>query len=255
MNDNNPLTCLPGEIIQDHLGPCLTGLEIIRLSETCRRLYGQYNVESVWTEKTRVEGLKISPAISRIATRFRQDNYPETEETEDRSLPVASLAKLQYLVARNIRRKISTNNFKRENISFGSPGKVCCSQNYLVCCVEGRLLVWDTSELWTSVTNIERPFSLTSQTFHTQVDLSISGSVLLLCFSYSQEEGGEEYFQHIAAHHLENDLKLLWEKSGVLGGHLHTIKIIGDNLYIFDFISDRQAGVKKVLDFPHFGSS
>ena len=239
MNENNPLTSLPGEIIQDHLGPCLTGIEIIGLSETCRRLYRQFNVDSVWREKTRLEGLKISPQIERIAKRFRDENYPETD-SED-CIPAPSLAKLQYLVARMIQRNILQNNFRRETISFGSPGKVCCSENILVCCAEGRMLVWDTSELWTSVTNTsmeKRPFSLVSQTFHTEVNLAISDSVLLLCFSYSQEEGGEEYFQHIAAHHLENNLKLLWEKSGPLGGHLHTVKIINDNLFIFDFIAD-----------------
>ena len=239
MNENNPLTSLPGEIIQDHLGPCLTGIEIIGLSETCRRLYRQFNVDSVWREKTSLEGLKISPQIERIAKRFRDENYPETD-SED-CIPAPSLAKLQYLVARMIQRNISQNNFRRETISFGSAGKVCCSEKFLVGCAEGRMLVWDTSELWTSVTNTsmeKRPFSLVSQTFHTEVNLAISGSVLLLCFSYSQEEGGEEYFQHIAAHHLENDLKLLWEKSGLLGGHLHTVKIINDNLFIFYFIAD-----------------
>ena len=70
MNENNPLTSLPGEIIQDHLGPCLTGIEIIGLSETCRRLYRQFNVDSVWREKTRLEGLKISPQIERIAMKI-----------------------------------------------------------------------------------------------------------------------------------------------------------------------------------------
>ena len=112
MNEKTPLTSLPEEIIQDHLGPCLTGIEIIRLSETCRRLYTQFNVDSIWREKTRLEGLKISSQIERIATRFRDENYPETD-SED-SIPAASLDKLQYLVARMIRRNISKNNFKRE---------------------------------------------------------------------------------------------------------------------------------------------
>ena len=231
MNDNNSLANFPTEILLE-IGGYLNGEDLQKLSLTSRRLFCQYNTDSIWRNKIWAERLEISPEIERIAERLQR----ETAEEENNILPSSSI-KRQYLIARRIKKNISNNKFKSESLSFGWSGKICFNEDFLVAFVEGKILVWDISSSWSSVTEtkLERPISRTSQ--QTEVDLAISGSILLLLFSYCQSH--VETCQYLEARDINNDLNLLWHKSGLLGSHIHTIKIIKDYILIFDFLADR----------------
>ena len=237
MNDLNPLTNLPTEILQVHIGRFCSGSDLNNLSQVSRRLYCLYNIESIWAEKITSERLEITPQIQRIAEKFHTE-YNDHEDGEN-CLPTTSILKLKYLVAKRIKNNISNNKFKSERLSFGSSGKICCNENFLVVFVEERILAWDITEDWSSVTQtrLERSLSLSSSSCQTDMELALSGSTLLLCFSYSHNQ--EADFQCVEARDLDNDFNLLWEKSGLLGCHIHTVKIISDHLYIFDFLADR----------------
>eukprot|EP00092_Neocalanus_flemingeri_P059030 GFUD01070459.1.p1 GENE.GFUD01070459.1~~GFUD01070459.1.p1 ORF type:complete len:547 (+),score=144.18 GFUD01070459.1:118-1758(+) len=244
------ILALPNEVLET-VGDHLDGLDLASLSFVCRRLHSVLNKDIIWQEVIRTEKIHVAGQVKDFAETVMTEIKIERERVTDTdnlgtlgtlgplSLSLTSPYKLEYIVARRVKSNWAEGHYKEGMIHhFSEEVRIGASQDYLVALESGRLRAWNIRGKWIDLLTT-KPVNISLENPNQNVyQILVSGSIALLCFTFSEQVAGSDY-QHIQAYDLLDGCQLLWEKSGLLGRQYHVIRLLGSHLYILDLLMER----------------
>jgi len=209
------------------------------------------NQDFIWQEFIRKEKIHVTGQVKAIVETVLKD-IRTIREAGPVVIAQTNTNKLEYILARRVKTNWTEGNYKEGMIQhFSEDVRIGFSQDYLVALESGRLRAWNIRGKWIDLL-ATKSINISLENPNQNVyQILISGSIALICFTFSQQVPGSD-FQHIQAYDLLNGCELIWEKSGLLGTQYHVIRLLGSKLFILDLLMEKVEvyEINKTQPFP-----